>query len=131
MAESKFDVNESVSVLFEKLEKFLTSKTVIGEPIKIGEATLIPFITTSFGLGAGGGDGYEPKGSHGIGGGSGIGAKISPTAVLVIKGEQIEMIPIKKNAGFEKLIEMVPDIVSKVNCCKKDDGKVKEDEEQA
>ncbi len=131
MADCKFNVNESVSVLFEKLEKFLTSKTVIGEPIKIGEATLIPFITTSFGLGAGGGDGHDPKGAGGIGGGSGIGARISPTAVLVIKGEQIEMIPIKKNAGFEKLIEMVPDIVSKVNCCKKDDEKAKEDEEQA
>jgi len=128
MADSIFDVNENVGVLFEKLEKFLTSKTVIGEAIKVGEATLIPFITTSFGLGSGGGDGRDPKGAAGIGGGSGIGARISPTAVLVIKGEQIEMIPIKKNAGFEKLVEMVPEIVSKVNC-KKNDKKVNEEEE--
>ncbi|HPD00161.1 MAG TPA: spore germination protein GerW family protein [Acetivibrio sp.] len=125
--DSKFDVNENVSVLFEKLEKFLTSKTVIGEPIKVGEATLIPFITTSFGLGSGGGDGYDAKGAHGIGGGSGIGARISPTAVLVIRGDDIEMIPIKKSAGFEKLVEMVPEIVSKVNCCKKGDGMNKEE----
>lgn len=125
--DAKFDVNENVSVLFDKLEKFLTSKTVIGEPIKIGEATLIPFITTSFGLGAGGGDGYEAKGAHGIGNGSGIGAKISPTAVLVIKGDSIQMLPIKKSAGFEKLIEMVPEIVSKVNCFK--NGNENENEE--
>lgn len=129
MADSKFDLNESVGVLFEKLEKFLTSKTVIGEPIKIGEATLIPFITTSFGLGAGGGDGQDSKGAGGIGAGSGIGARISPTAVLVLKGDQIEMIPLKKNASFDKLIEMVPDLVSKINCCKKDDEKGKEKED--
>lgn len=129
-ADSKFDLNENVSVLFEKLEKFLTSKTVIGEPIKIGEATLIPFISTTFGIGAGGGDGHDAKGANGVGGGSGIGAKVTPTAVLVIKGDQIEMIPIKKTAGFEKLIDMVPDIVSKVNCCKKDDEKVKEKDKE-
>ncbi len=128
--DAKFNVNESVGVLFEKLEKFLTSKTVIGEPIKIGDATLIPFITTSFGLGAGGGDGTDSKGAGGVGGGSGIGARIAPTAVLVIKGDQIEMIPIKKSAGFEKLIDMVPDIVSKVNGFKKDDEKGKEKDEE-
>lgn len=119
--EGNFNVNENITVLFEKLEKFLTSKTVIGESIQVGDATLIPFITTSFGIGSGGGDGTDAKGSKGIGGGSGIGAKISPTAVLVIKGDKIEVLPIKKNAGFEKLIEMVPDIVSKVNCSKKED----------
>ncbi|HPU42048.1 MAG TPA: spore germination protein GerW family protein [Acetivibrio clariflavus] len=130
MSDSKFDLNESVSVLFEKFEKLLTSKTVIGEPIKIGEATLIPFISTSFGLGSGGGNGYESKGAHSVGGGAGLGAKISPTAVLVIKGDQVEMIPIKKSGGFEKLIDMVPDIASKFNCIKKDDEKEKEKEEQ-
>jgi uncharacterized spore protein YtfJ len=129
MADSKFELNNTIGILFEKLEKLLTSKTVIGEPIKIGEATLIPFITTSFGLAAGGGDGYEAKGAHGVGGGSGIGAKISPTAVLVIKGDKTEVIPIKKNGGLEKLIDMVPDIVEKVNCSKKDDEKEKEEQD--
>ncbi|HOQ38070.1 MAG TPA: spore germination protein GerW family protein [Acetivibrio sp.] len=125
--DAKFDVNENVSVLFDKLEKFLTSKTVIGEPIKVGEATLIPFISTSFGLGTGGGSGSDTRGDQGTGVGSGMGAKISPTAVLVIKGDNIEMLPIKKSSSFEKLVEMVPEIVSKVNCCKKEDEIDKEE----
>lgn len=123
------NLNDNVSVLFEKLEKFLTSKTVVGEPIQVGEATLIPFITTSFGLGAGGGDGVDPKGAKGVGGGSGIGARISPTAILVIKGENIELLPIKKSAGLEKLIDMVPDIVSKINLEAKVKADKKKDEE--
>ena len=125
--DAKFDVNENVSVLFDKLEKFLTSKTVIGEPIKVGEATLIPFISTSFGLGTGGGSGSDTRGDQGTGVGSGMGAKISPTAVMVIKGDNIEMLPIKKSSSFEKLVEMVPEIVSKVNCCKKEDEIDKEE----
>lgn len=119
-----FDLNvtENVNTLFEKLEEFLKSKTVVGEAIKIGETTLIPFITVTFGIGAGGGDGSDNKGSKGVGGGSGCGAKITPTAVLVIKGEQIELLPIKRFGGLDKLVEMVPDIISKIKdekCCSK------------
>jgi uncharacterized spore protein YtfJ len=118
------NVTENINVLFEKLEKFLTSKTVIGEPLKIGDATLIPFISVHFGLGSGGGDGNDGKGSGGVGGGAGIGAKVSPTAVLVIKDDgSIELIPIKKSGGLDKLLDMVPGIVSKLNCCKEGDKK--------
>ncbi|MFZ5986816.1 MAG: GerW family sporulation protein [Bacillota bacterium] len=116
--ETNFNLNESINVLFERLEKFLTSKTVIGESIQIGDTTLIPFITTSFGLGSGGGDGSDGKGSGGVGGGAGIGARITPTAILVIKGDKIELLPIKKSGSLEKLVEMVPDIVSKLNFSK-------------
>jgi uncharacterized spore protein YtfJ len=122
-----FNVTENVSTLFEKLENFLKSKTVVGEAIKIGETTLIPFITVSFGLGAGSGDGTDSKGSKGVGGGSGVGAKAAPTAVLVIKGDQIELLPIKKSGGLDKLIEMVPGIVNKLKdekCCEKETSDV-------
>jgi uncharacterized spore protein YtfJ len=95
-----FNVTENVNVLFEKLEEFLKSKTVVGEAIKIGETTIIPFISVSFGLGTGGGDGTDSKGSKGLGGGSGCGAKVTPTAVLIIKGDQTELI-LLKNRGLE------------------------------
>lgn len=109
------NVNENINMLFQKLQDFLTSKTVIGEPLVVGDATLIPIISVQFGLGSGGGDGTDAKGNGGVGGGAGIGAKVSPTAIIVIKGEKIEVLPIKKTSGLEKLIEMVPDILEKVN----------------
>ncbi len=120
-----FDMNldQNVSLLFERLENFLKSKTVVGESIKIGDTTIIPFITVSFGLGAGGGDGKDQKGANGFGGGSGIGARVAPTAVLVIKGDDIQVLPIKRNGGLDKLIEMVPDIVDKIKCDKADEKK--------
>lgn len=120
---ANFDLNENINVMLERLEKFLTSKTVVGEPIEIGDTTLIPFITTSFGLGSGGGNcggGKDQRGNDGTGSGGGLGAKITPTAVLVIKKDDIQMLPIKKNSGLEKLVEMVPDILVKFDKEKKE-----------
>lgn len=117
---ANFDLNENINVMLERLEKFLTSKTVVGEPIEIGDTTLIPFITTSFGLGSGGGGGKDQRGNEGTGSGGGLGAKITPTAVLVIKKDDIQMLPIKKNSGLEKLVEMVPDILVKFDKEKKE-----------
>ena len=109
-----FSVSENISMLFEKLESFIKTKTVVGEPLKVGETTIIPFIDISFGLGTGGGVGTDDKGSKGNGGGAGTGARIAPLAVLVIKGDQVELLPVKKAGNLQKLIDMVPDIVEKV-----------------
>ena len=110
-----FNISENINNIFEKLESFLKTKTVVGEPMKIGDVTIVPFIDISFGLGTGGGSGIEEKGNQGSGGGAGSGGKISPTAILVIKGDQVELLPIKKAGGLDKLIEMVPYIIEKAN----------------
>jgi len=103
-----------IAVLFERLENFVKTKTVVGEAIQIGDTTLIPFVTVSFGLGSGGGDGTDSKGSKGVGGGAGIGARVTPTAVLVIQGDKIEMLSISKPGSLGKLLEMVPEIINKI-----------------
>lgn len=110
-----FDFKENISAIFEKLENFLKTKTVVGEPIKIGETTIVPFINLTFGLGTGGGSGSDDKGLGGAGGGGGTGAKISPTAVLVINGDKVELLPIKKSGGLDRLVDMVPGIIEKIN----------------
>jgi uncharacterized spore protein YtfJ len=108
-----FNFQENVNALFERLEKILTSKTVVGEEIKIGDTTLIPIVDIGFGMGIGGGDGTDDKGNGGVGSGGGIGVKASASAVIVIKGDEIQVLPLKKPGSLEKIIEMVPDIVAK------------------
>ena len=109
-----FNISENVSTIFEKLELFLKTKTVVGEPLTIGNTTIVPFIDICFGLGTGGGGGSDVKNGQGTGGGAGSGAKISPTAVLVIQGDKYELLSFKKTGGLERLIDLVPDIVDKV-----------------
>lgn len=119
--QNNFSVNENINLLFEKLESFLKTKTVVGEPIKISEnTTIIPFVNISFGLGSGGGDGVDERGSKGIGGGAGTGGRIAPTAVLVVTGDKYELLPIHKSGGLDKLVEMVPEVLDKLKgekCC--------------
>lgn len=112
---ANFDFKENVEVIFDKLENFLKTKTVVGEPITIGGTTLVPFINLTFGMGVGGGNGTDEKGNGGLGGGGGTGAKIAPTAVLVIQNDKVELLPIKKSGGLDKLVDMVPGIIEKIN----------------
>ncbi|HOO12931.1 MAG TPA: spore germination protein GerW family protein [Bacillota bacterium] len=110
------DLTGNLKTIFQEMEEFLTTKAVVGEPIEVGAITLIPVINVTFGMGTGGGTGEGAKDSKPQkgGAGAGLGAKISPTAVIVIKEGDISVIPLNGNTGLERLIDMVPDIVKKI-----------------
>jgi uncharacterized spore protein YtfJ len=97
--------------MYDKLDEFLKTETVVGEPIIVDNIKLIPIITASFGLGGGFG---EANNTESGGGGGGLGCRISPDAILVVKDGEVELIPIKKKASLEKLIEKAPELLSKV-----------------
>jgi len=106
--------SEVFNTLFEKLEKFIRTETVVGEPFQVGSITMVPVITVSFGVGGGEGAGKDNKGNDGSGGGGGVGCKIAPNAILVVKNEEISVIPLTNRGSLEKIVEMVPEILSKV-----------------
>ena len=68
-----------------------------------------------FGCGTGGGTGSDNKGMTGNGSGGGGGARISPNAILVMEKDEVIMLPVKGKNNLDNLINMVPDIVSKIN----------------
>ena len=122
-------MKESFDSLFTNLEKFIKTETVVGEPIVVGEVTLVPIISVMFGCGTGGGTGQDNKGMTGNGSGGGGGARISPNAILVIKKDEVTMLPVKGKNNLDNLINMVPDIVSKINI-KKDKETCSQEEKQ-
>ncbi|CAB1251266.1 GerW family sporulation protein [Clostridium sp. MT-14] len=122
------DIKENTEMLFSKLENFLKTETVVGKPINVGDITLVPFITVNFGCAAGGGEdtaGDKDK-KEGSGSGMGAGAKITADAVLVIKEDNVKLIPIKNKDSLDKIIELVPDIIKKMGIKK---NKNKEEEQ--
>jgi uncharacterized spore protein YtfJ len=123
------NIAQNAEALFTNLEKFLKTETVVGEPIQVGETTIIPLITVSFGCGTGGGNGTDPKGMGGSGGGLGAGARISPNAILVIKNGEVTLLPVKDKGGLGNLLEMVPEIVSKLDISKFNKKEAKEAQE--
>lgn len=70
----------------EEIERLLTTKTVVGEPIQVGDNTIVPLIAIGFGFGGGGGTGEDPKhpGAKGEGSGAGGGAGIRPIALVIV-----------------------------------------------
>lgn len=103
-------IKDNLEPIFEKFKNMIKVETVVGEAIQIGDATLVPFVDVTLGFGSGG------AGKADCGGGGG-GAKMEPTAILVIKGERVELFNIKgsaKYSGFDRLIGMVPEVISKL-----------------
>ncbi|TCK97851.1 putative spore protein YtfJ [Natranaerovirga hydrolytica] len=120
--ESNF--KKTVDSLFTGMENFLTTKTVVGEAIHIDDTIILPLVDVSFGVGAGASDGKEDKKSSG---GGGLGAKITPSAILVIQNGQTKLVNVKDQDNINKIIEMVPDLMEKINLKSK---KKEENEEE-
>jgi uncharacterized spore protein YtfJ len=109
------DMTKDLVVLFEQLEKFFKTETVIGESIQVGNITLIPVINVSFGAGNGGGSGKDSHGNDGSGGGAGAGGRIAPTAIIVVKDDDVKVLPLTTRGSIDKIIEMVPELVTKMS----------------
>lgn len=122
-------IQEGFDSLFSNLEKLIKTETVIGEPIVVGEVTLVPIISVMFGCGTGGATEKDNKGIPGNSGGGGGGAKISPNAILVIKKDEVTMLPVKGKGNLESLVNIVPEIVSKINIKKDKDNLTNKEKE--
>ncbi|MDA3845783.1 MAG: GerW family sporulation protein [Vallitaleaceae bacterium] len=108
--ESNF--NRNVESLLKGMENFISTKTVVGEPIHIDDTIILPLVDVSFGVGAGASEGKDANKASGKGGG-GLGAKVSPSAVLVIKDGKTRLVNIKNQDSLTKIIDMVPDIMDR------------------
>ena len=116
-------LQNNLEILLRQLENFLTTKTVVGEPIHIDNTILVPLVDVSFGVGAGAAatadkpNKNNEKLTNGMSdtGWGWLGAKITPTAVLVIQDGTTPLINIKKQDSISKLIDMVPGLISKVS----------------
>lgn len=109
MSEEKNSISTVVKSLMDGAEGVLTSKTVVGAPVRIGDQIIIPLSDVSIGCGAGSnGTDHKDKGA------GGFSAKMSPTAILIIKGGQTKVVNIKDQTAVTKLVDMIPDVIDKV-----------------
>jgi uncharacterized spore protein YtfJ len=125
MADNNF--SSTIDALFKGMETFISSKTVVGEAIKVdSETTVLPLIDVSFGVGAGA---FAKESKKSNSGGGGLGGKISPNAVLVVRNGEARIINIKNQDLITKAFEVVPELVNKAKKKReKDDVDVQVDE---
>lgn len=106
MADNSF--NNTAESLFKGMDSFITTKTVVGDAIHIGDTIILPLVDVSFGVAAGAFS--QEKKNNGAGG---MGGKINPSAVLVIQNGVTKLVNIKNQDGMTKILDMVPDFINK------------------
>ena len=98
----------TVSSLFQGMDHFISSKTVVGDAITVGDTSILPLVDVSFGVGAGASSSDSKNNGAG-----GLGGRISPSAVLVIKDGNIRLVNVKNQDAVTKILDMVPDVINK------------------
>lgn len=102
------DFQSTVETLFKGMDSFITTKTVVGEAIHVGDTIILPLVDVSFAVGAGAAAGDKKNN-----GGGGMGGKVCPSAVLVISNGTTKLVNVKNQDGLTKVLDMVPDFVNK------------------
>lgn len=122
---SEMNFNATVESLFKGMDSFITTKTVVGDAIHIGDTIILPLVDVSFGVAAGAFS--QDKKNNGAGG---MGGKIMPSAVLVIQNGTTKLVNIKNQDGVAKILDMVPDFVNKFTS-KGEKGSVEQKSEES
>ena len=106
---------KTVESLFKGMDSFITTKTVVGDAIHIGDTIILPLVDVSFGVGAGAFSGEKKNNA-----GGGMGGKITPCSILVMQNGTTKLINVKNQDAMTKVLDMVPDIINKFTAGKEE-----------
>jgi uncharacterized spore protein YtfJ len=120
------NVVEILKGVVSELREIARSETIIGEPVTVGERTVIPIVKISVGFGAGGGQGEDQKRGSGFGGGGGGGTKIEPAAFIIMDDKGVSLLPMRKGK-WDQIIDAIPDFAKKLSKLRE---KLKKDKEE-
>jgi uncharacterized spore protein YtfJ len=96
----------------EKIREHVRHDIIIGKPVELGDFILVPIIDVFLMAGF--------KGENSPLVGTGVAGEVTAAAILVIKGEEAELISTKESIDMERLRALVPDILKKINMRNKD-----------
>ena len=92
------------------MDSFVSAKTVVGDAVTVNDTIIVPLVDVAFGVGAGAFSGDTKNNA-----GGGLGAKLSPSAVLVIQNGQTKLVNVKNQDTITKILDMVPDMVDRIS----------------
>lgn len=121
MADKENQFQGVVESLLRGMDTVLSTKTVVGEATQVGDTIILPLVDVTFGVGAGAGNNTQKGTGSGAGG---LGGKMTPSAVLVIKNGSAKLVNIKNQDTVTKILDMLPDLMDKFKkpAAKEDEG---------
>lgn len=119
--ENNRPLNELMTETIQKIRESVDANTVVGDPIKAGDVTLIPVSKVSFGFGTGGSE-FQGKvipsnGDRPFGGGGGAGVKVTPVCFLSVTGTNVKVLPMtaQPETSLDRVLDLIPDLVDKIS----------------
>lgn len=120
--EKNHPISDLMSATMQKIREMVDVNTIVGNPIRTDDGvTLIPVSKLSFGFASGGSEfttkDQKPEADNAFGGGSGAGVNISPVAFLVVRGDNVKLVPVTPPPGstVDRVVELVPEMFDKVS----------------
>lgn len=128
--EENHPIEKLMVTAMDSIKQMIDANTIIGEPIKaLDNTVIIPISKVGFGFAAGGSEfndetvnWYNRKEKEEnikyrlpFGGGSGAGVSINPVAFLIVQNDSVKLLEACHNTVLDKLVEYIPDAIEKVN----------------
>lgn len=116
-------IESLMKTAMENLKEMVDVNKIVGDAVETPDGgVIIPVARVSFGFAAGGtefdhnhgGGGRDNCKRHPFGGGSGGGVMVQPIAFLVAGQGQVRLLPVDRNAVFDRLIDLAPQMVEKI-----------------
>lgn len=99
-------IKDTIIQVFNGISTVLNIKNVIGDPIYIGDTTIIPLVEISSGMGVGE---FKDKDA------GGMSTKATPVAVIVVRDGMTKVLSIKNQDPITKALELFPDLINKIS----------------
>ena len=110
MADSTNHFTSAIEAMFQGVDQLVTTKTVVGDAVRVDDAIILPLMDVTCGMAAGAfAEGSKQK-DKGCGG---MSAKMSPSAVLVIQNGVTKLVNVKNQDAVTKVIDMAPDLINR------------------
>ena len=132
MDQKQHPIEQIMETTLENLKQMIDVNTIVGDTIVTNDGTtIIPISKVSFGFASGGSDFDSKKEGVNFGGGSGAGVSINPEAFIVVKDGNVKLLPMTAapSTSVDRLIELVPEVMTRVEGYFKNRKKANETEE--
>ena len=97
MEKREHPLNDLMGSTMEKVKAMADVNAIVGDPIQASKN-------------------QKPDSNNAFGGGSGAGVNIIPIAFLVVRGENVRLLPVMPPPGgaVDRVVDMVPELVDKI-----------------
>lgn len=108
--------NAKLEATINQIKTIVDVNTIIGEPISVGDVTIVPVSKVTYGFASGGSDLPTKTNKELFAGGGGAGVTLQPLAFLIVSESGVRILEIssKYNDGLDRALTMAPDIIDKI-----------------